>query len=407
MSTVFNKEQVDIMSEPMFFGSGLGIARYDIQRHKVFEELTEKQLGFFWRPEEVNLMMDRSQFERLLPHQQDIFISNLKYQTLLDSIQGRAPAAVLAALVSDPSLDTWIQTWTFSETIHSRSYTHILRNLFADPGAVFDEIILDEAIMARAESIGHLYDDVLTKTRIWQNANHELELAKAGVELMKIQLTEYKLDWDIANEHVEDCSYMVSIRKHELMKAVYLCMHSINALEAIRFYVSFACTFNFHKNMEIMEGNSKIMKFIARDEQLHLKGTQQIIRNWQKGEDGEIWVEIAKECEAEAVEIFMDVNRQEKEWARHLFRNGGLPGLNVEILCQFIDYLTVSRMKAAGLPCDIVLESTRHPIPWIREYLNSDLVQAAPQEVEISSYLVAQIDNDVDADTLTGFKRFL
>ena len=399
MSTVFNKEQVDIMSEPMFFGSGLGIARYDIQRHKVFEELTEKQLGFFWRPEEVNLMMDRSQFERLLPHQQDIFISNLKYQTLLDSIQGRAPAAVLAALVSDPSLDTWIQTWTFSETIHSRSYTHIMRNLFADPGVIFDEIILDDAIMARAESISVLYDDVIKKTRLWHNAQEAHQYA-LETRNENPDINEFQIDLRLATGKEVKA-------KRALMKSIYLCMHSINALEAIRFYVSFACTFNFHKNMEIMEGNSKIMKFIARDEQLHLKGTQQIIRNWQKGEDGEIWVEIAKECEAEAVEIFMDVNRQEKEWARHLFRNGGLPGLNVEILCQFIDYLTVSRMKAAGLPCDIVLESTRHPIPWIREYLNSDLVQAAPQEVEISSYLVAQIDNDVDADTLAGFKRFL
>lgn len=380
MSTVFNKEQVDIMNEPMFFGSGLGIARYDIQRHRQFEELTEKQLGFFWRPEEVNLMTDKGQFDRLLPHQQDIFISNLKYQSLLDSIQGRAPAAVLAALVSDPSLDTWIQTWTFSETIHSRSYTHIMRNLFADPAKIFDEIVLDEAIMARAESIGRLYDDVLTKTRYWQNAKDRC-FNPNNIEIVEA--------------------------KRDLMKSLYLCLHSINALEAIRFYVSFACTFNFHKNMEIMEGNSKIMKFIARDEQLHLKSTQYIIRQLQMGTDGDEWVQIAKECEREAVEIFMEVNRQEKEWAIHLFRNGGLPGLNVEILHQFIDYLTVSRMKAAGLPCDIVLESTRHPIPWIREYLNSDLVQAAPQEVEISSYLVAQIDNDVDADVLNSFRVYL
>lgn len=392
MSTVFNKEQVDIMNEPMFFGSGLGIARYDIQRHKQFEELTEKQLSFFWRPEEVNLMTDKAQFDKLADHQQDIFISNLKYQSLLDSIQGRAPSAVLMALISDPALDTWVATWTFSETIHSRSYTHIMRNLFADPAKIFDEIILDEAIMARAESIGRLYDDVLEKTRHWQNAKADVDFYEASEHSDELFLD--------AVEHEAGC-------KHDLMKALYLCLHSINALEAIRFYVSFACTFNFHKNMEIMEGNSKIMKFIARDEQLHLKSTQYIIRQLQMGTDGDEWVQIAKECEREAVEIFMEVNRQEKEWAIHLFRNGGLPGLNVEILHQFIDYLTVSRMKAAGLPCDIILESTRHPIPWIREYLNSDLVQAAPQEVEISSYLVAQIDNDVDADVLNGFRVYL
>ncbi|WPK28898.1 ribonucleotide reductase of class Ia [Escherichia phage vB_EcoP_EP32B] len=171
MSTVFNTQQVDVLNEPMFFGSGLGIARYDIQRHKVFEELIEKSLSFFWRPEEVNLMLDSAQFNKLPQFQQDIFTNNLKYQSLLDSIQGRAPSAVLMALISDPSLDTWVATWTFSETIHSRSYTHIMRNLYTDPSKVFDEIVLDEAIMKRAESIGKYYDDVLDKTRRWENAS--------------------------------------------------------------------------------------------------------------------------------------------------------------------------------------------------------------------------------------------
>lgn len=380
MSTVFNTKQVDIMTEPMFLGSGLGIARYDQQRHKVFEDLIEKQLSFFWRPEEVNLMMDRGQFEKLPEHQQNLFTDNLKYQSLLDSIQGRAPSAVFAPLISDPSLDTWFQTWTFSETIHSRSYTHIMRNLFTDPAKIFDEIVLDEAIMKRAESIGVYYDAVTEAHRRYQNAQERC----------------------FNPDNIE-----IKQAKHDLMKAMYLCMHVVNALEAIRFYVSFACTFNFHKNMEIMEGNAKIMKFIARDEQLHLKGTQYQIRQWQLGTDGDEWVQVAKECEEEAVRIFMEVNQQEKDWAIHLFRDGGLPSLNVEILHKFIDYLTVSRMKAVGLPCSIVLESTHHPIPWIREYLNSDTVQAAPQEVEISSYLVAQIDNDVDSDVLAGIRKSL
>ncbi|QDB71889.1 ribonucleotide reductase class Ia beta subunit [Klebsiella phage Marfa] len=380
MTTVFNTKQVDIMTEPMFLGSGLGIARYDQQRHKVFEDLIEKQLSFFWRPEEVNLMMDRGQFEKLPEHQQNLFTDNLKYQSLLDSIQGRAPSAVFAPLISDPSLDTWFQTWTFSETIHSRSYTHIMRNLFTDPAKVFDEIVLDKAIMKRAESIGVYYDAVTEAHRRYQNAQERC----------------------FNPDNIE-----IKQAKHDLMKAMYLCMHVVNALEAIRFYVSFACTFNFHKNMEIMEGNAKIMKFIARDEQLHLKGTQYQIRQWQLGTDGDEWVQVAKECEEEAVRIFMEVNQQEKDWAIHLFRDGGLPGLNVEILHKFIDYLTVSRMKAVGLPCSIILESTHHPIPWIREYLNSDTVQSAPQEVEISSYLVAQIDNDVDSEVLARIRKSL
>ncbi|WHL25961.1 ribonucleotide reductase of class Ia (aerobic) beta subunit [Escherichia phage EC.W13-3] len=391
MSTVFNTNPVDVLKEPMFFGSGLGIARYDIQRHKVFEDLTEKQLSFFWRPEEVNLMMDAAQFNKLPQYQQDIFTNNLKYQSLLDSIQGRAPSAVLMSLISDPSLDTWVATWTFSETIHSRSYTHIMRNLYTDPSKVFDEIVLDEAIMKRAESIGRYYDDVLIKTRYWENA-------KADIEYQK----EINADEDVIEDAIEHETYW----KRELMKSLYLCLHVINALEAIRFYVSFACTFNFHKNMEIMEGNAKIMKFIARDEQLHLKGTQYIIRQLQLGTDGDEWVKIAKECEQEAVDIFIEVNRQEKDWAVHLFKDGDVPGLNTNSMWSFIDYLTVSRMKQCGLPCPITDAPVKHPYPWIREYLNSDNVQSAPQEVELSSYLVAQIDNDVDDKVMMSFKKY-
>ncbi|CAL1328709.1 Ribonucleotide reductase of class Ia beta subunit [Escherichia phage vB_Eco_Geo] len=391
MSTVFNTNPVDVLKEPMFFGSGLGIARYDIQRHRVFEELTEKSLSFFWRPEEVNLMMDAAQFNKLPQYQQNIFTNNLKYQSLLDSIQGRAPSAVLMSLISDPSLDTWVATWTFSETIHSRSYTHIMRNLYTDPSKVFDEIVLDEAIMKRAESIGRYYDDVLTKTREWENAKEFVELAKESPD------ADFRLNRAIKQE---------AEAKRALMKSLYLCLHVINALEAIRFYVSFACTFNFHKNMEIMEGNAKIMKFIARDEQLHLKGTQYIIRQLQLGTDGDEWVKIAQECEQEAVDIFMEVNRQEKDWAVHLFKDGDVPGLNTNSMWSFIDYLTVSRMKQCGLPCPITDAPVKHPYPWIREYLNSDNVQSAPQEVELSSYLVAQIDNDVDDKVMMSFKKY-
>lgn len=391
MSTVFNTSPVNILTEPMFFGSGLGLARYDIQRHRVFEELIEKSLSFFWRPEEVNLMMDAAQFNKLPQYQQDIFTNNLKYQSLLDSIQGRAPSAVLMSLISDPSLDTWVATWTFSETIHSRSYTHIMRNLYTDPSKVFDEIVLDEAIMKRAESIGRYYDDVLTKTREWENAKEFTELAKESPDAV------FRLNRAIKQE---------AEAKQALMKSLYICLHVINALEAIRFYVSFACTFNFHKNMEIMEGNAKIMKFIARDEQLHLKGTQYIIRQLQLGTDGDEWVKIAQECEQEAVDIFMEVNRQEKDWAVHLFKDGDVPGLNTNSMWSFIDYLTVSRMKQCGLPCPITDAPVKHPYPWIREYLNSDNVQSAPQEVELSSYLVAQIDNDVDDKVMMSFKKY-
>ncbi|AAP76137.1 NrdB aerobic NDP reductase, small subunit [Escherichia phage RB69] len=389
MSTVFNTQQVDVLNEPMFFGSGLGLARYDIQRHKVFEELIEI-LSFFWRPEEVNLMLDSAQFNKLPQFQQDICTNNLKYQSLLDSIQGRAPSAVLMALISDPSLDTWVATWTFSETIHSRSYTHIMRNLYTDPSKVFDEIVLDEAIMKRAESIGKYYDDVLVKTRNWENAKEVYECSIGSCQQNDIEMYEE----------------IMFNAKRDLMKSLYLCLHVINALEAIRFYVSFACTFNFHKNMEIMEGNAKIMKFIARDEQLHLRVLSTLSVNFNLVLMAMSGFKLLKNVNKKQLTFLWKLIVKYKEWAAHLFKDGTCPGINTQSMCAFVDYLTVSRMKQCGLPCPITDAPTKHPYPWIREYLNSDLVQAAPQEVEISSYLVAQIDNDVDQNVINSYKKY-
>lgn len=234
--SVFNREHVDIMTTPMFLGQDLGIARYDIQRHNVFEELIEKQLSFFWRPEEIPLALDRIQYQNMSETEKRFFTENLKYQTLLDSIQGRAPTAAFGPIVSDPTLDTWLQTWTFSETIHSRSYTHIMRNCFIDPASEFEAIIDNPAIMKRAESIGQYYDDVLVKIREYENAKARC-FNQDNIEMIEA--------------------------KRDLMEAIYLCMHCVNALEAIRFYVSFACTFSFAER-GLMEGNAKIMKFIAR-----------------------------------------------------------------------------------------------------------------------------------------------
>ncbi|QJT71788.1 ribonucleotide reductase of class Ia (aerobic), beta subunit [Shewanella phage Thanatos-1] len=397
--SIFNTNQVDILTEPMFLGSDLGIARYDIQRHRVFEQLIEKSLSFFWRPEEVNLTTDRSQFDKLAPHLQEVFAKNLKYQSLMDSIQGRAPSVILGELVSDPSLDTWVQTWTFSETIHSRSYTHIMRNLWNDPSKVFDEIVLDADIMARAESISRYYDDVVVAKRDYFNA---LDYQKVVEEDIKEYDGPENHDWAICQRN--DAATAVYESKYWLLKKIYLCLHAVNALEAIRFYVSFVFTWNFTKNMSIMEGNSKVMKLIARDEQLHLKSTQYILNEWQKGTDGPIYAQIAKECEKEAAEIFLAASAQEKEWANKLFDLGPVPGLSREIMESFVDYMTVSRMNSVNLPHSINAPKS-HPLPWIREYLNSDMVQSAPQEVEISSYLISQIDSDVDNNVLTKLKE--
>ncbi len=373
--STFCQTQNDQLKEPMFFGQSVNVARYDQQKHEVFERLIEKQLSFFWRPEEVDVSRDRIDYQALPPHEQHIFISNLKYQTLLDSIQGRSPNVALLPLVSIPELETWIETWAFSETIHSRSYTHIIRNIVNTPAQVFDDIVTNEQILKRAGSISHFYDDLIEATTLY-NLHGEGTHTVAGRE--------------------------VTITLRELKKKLYLCLMSVNALEAIRFYVSFACSFAFAER-ELMEGNAKIIKMIARDEALHLTGTQHMLNLMRTGQDDPEMAEIAAECEQACFEIFKEAAIQEKEWAEYLFQDGSMIGLNKDILCQYVEYITNLRMSAVGLQ-PAFAGTKQNPIPWINTWLSSDNVQVAPQEVEVSSYLVGQIDSEVNADDLGDFE---
>lgn len=373
--STFCQTQNDQLKEPMFFGQSVNVARYDQQKHEVFERLIEKQLSFFWRPEEVDVSHDRIDYQALPPHEQHIFISNLKYQTLLDSIQGRSPNVALLPLVSIPELETWIETWAFSETIHSRSYTHIIRNIVNSPAQVFDDIVTNEQILKRAGSISHYYDDLIESTALY-NLHGEGTHAVAGRE--------------------------VTITLRGLKKKLYLCLMSVNALEAIRFYVSFACSFAFAER-ELMEGNAKIIKMIARDEALHLTGTQHMLNLMRTGQDDPEMAEIAAECEQACFEIFKEAAIQEKEWAEYLFQDGSMIGLNKDILCQYVEYITNLRMSAVGLQ-PAFAGTKQNPIPWINTWLSSDNVQVAPQEVEVSSYLVGQIDSEVNADDLGDFE---
>ncbi len=377
--TTFSLIPNDAMKEPMFFGNPVNVARYDQQRFEVFEKLIEKQLSFFWRPEEIDVSRDRIDFMNLPDHEQHIFISNLKYQTLLDSIQGRSPNIALLPIVSLPELETWIETWSFSETIHSRSYTHILRNLFTDPGEVFEDIVTNEEIQKRASDIAGYYDALIHATQFMQL--HGLE----------------QTNTDYINLH----GGKETLTLRSLKKKLYLCICSINALEAIRFYVSFACSFAFAER-DLLEGNAKIIKLIARDEALHLNSTQQILNLWADGKDDPEMAEIAIECFAEGREIFMQAAEQEKEWAKYLFKDGSMIGLNEEILCQYVEYISNQRMQAIGYEAPFDVKS--NPIPWINHWLVSDNVQVAPQEAEISSYLVGQINSKVDSDDLSTFE---
>ena len=371
--TTFSQTKNDQLKEPMFFGQNVNVARYDQQKYETFEKLIEKQLSFFWRPEEVDVSQDRIDYAALPEHEKHIFISNLKYQTLLDSIQGRSPNVALLPLVSIPELETWIETWTFSETIHSRSYTHIIRNIVNDPSIVFDDIVTNEEIIKRARDISSYYDDLIRDSQLYS-------LYGEGT---------YTVD-------SKEC--VVTLRN--LKKQLYLCLMSVNALEAIRFYVSFACSFAFAER-QLMEGNAKIIKFIARDEALHLTGTQHILNIMAAGQDDPEMAEIAEECKQEAYDLFLAAAEQEKEWADYLFKDGSMIGLNRDILVQYVEYITNIRMQAVGLPLPFGARS--NPIPWINAWLVSDNVQVAPQEVEVSSYLVGQIDSKVDTNDFGDF----
>lgn len=372
--TTFSQHKNNQLLEPMFFGQPVNVARYDQQKHEIFERLIEKQLSFFWRPEEVDVSRDRIDYQALPDHEKHIFISNLKYQTLLDSIQGRSPNVALLPLVSIPELETWIETWSFSETIHSRSYTHIIRNIVNDPSVVFDDIVVNEEILKRATDISSFYDKLIHDSNLYH-------LLGEGTHT------------------INGVTHTVSLRA--LKKTLYLCLMSVNALEAIRFYVSFACSFAFAER-ELMEGNAKIIKMIARDEALHLTGTQHIINLMRNGRDDPEMAEIAAECEAECFNLFLEAAEQEKRWAEYLFKDGSMIGLNKDILCQYVEYITNIRMQAVGLIMPFPARS--NPIPWINSWLVSDNVQVAPQEVEVSSYLVGQIDSEVSDEDLGGFE---
>lgn len=364
--SIFNKKISDTLVQPMFFGDSVNVARFDKQKFEIFEKLTEKQLSFFWRPEEIDVSKDRMDFAKLLPNEKHIFISNLQYQILLDSVQGRSPIIAFLPIVSLPEVENWIETWSFSETIHSRSYTHIIRAIVNEPGVIFDDIMKTNEIIQRAESVSKHYDELIKYTQAY---------LLHGTGKLKIQEEELLIDL------------------YRLKKQLYLTMMSVNILEAVRFYVSFACSFAFAER-KVMEGNAKIIKMIARDEALHLTGTQHILNLMSDGKDDPDMQKIAKECEDEVITMFREACEQEKDWAEYLFRDGSMIGLNAQILKQYLEYITNIRMKALNL--NPIFDECTNPLPWINHWLDSDNVQVAPQETEITSYLVSAIDNTLD-----------
>ena len=374
--TVFNSQQVDTKKQPMFFGQPLGIQRYDAYKYPTFDKLTQQQLGYFWRPEEVSLQKDRADYASLRPEQKHIFTSNLKYQILLDSVQGRGPGMAFIPYCSLPELEACMEVWGFMEMIHSRSYTYIIKNVYPDPSEVFDTILENDKILERAKSVTEAYDAFI-------NYAHEYDQSNA-----------WKPDW---KEHPN-----AKWTKKDLKRHLYRAITNVNILEGIRFYVSFACSFAFGE-LKLMEGSAKIISLIARDENQHLVLTQNILNNWRKGDDPDM-EEIMKEEENNVIDMFKNCVEEEKAWAEYLFKDGSMIGLNDKLLHQYVEWIANKRMKAIGIDPIYDIPLRNNPLPWTQHWISSKGLQVAPQETEVESYIVGGIKQDVKKDTFSGFK---
>jgi len=374
--TVFNTDKTDMKKQPMFFGAPLGVQRYDSYKYPIFDKLTTQQLGYFWRPEEVSLQKDRSDYKTLRPEQKHIFTSNLKYQILLDSVQGRGPGMAFIPYCSLPELEACMEVWGFMEMIHSRSYTYIIKNVYPDAAEVFDTILDDERIIERAASVTAAYDDFI-------QAAHQFDTGNL-----------WKQDW-------KDSPTSIWERK-ELKRKLYRAVANVNILEGIRFYVSFACSFAFGE-LKLMEGSAKIISLISRDENQHLGITQNILNKWRQGDDPEM-AEIAKEEEEWVIGAFRNCVNEEKEWANYLFKDGSMIGLNDKLLHNYVEWIANRRMKSIGIKPVFDIPAKNNPLPWTEHWISSKGLQVAPQETEVESYVVGGIKQDVKKDSFAGFK---
>jgi ribonucleoside-diphosphate reductase beta chain len=373
--TVFNTNVVDTKRQSMFFGQPLGVQRYDSYKYPIFERLNQQMIGYFWKPEEISLQKDRADYQKLLPEHKHIFTSNLKYQILLDSVQGRGPGMAFAPYCSLPELEGCVKTWEFMEMIHSRSYTYIIKNIYANSAEVFDTILEDERILERAETVTAAYNDFI-------NAAQEY-----GSGPM----------WG----HVQDGVPAAIETRRELKRKLYRAVANVNILEGIRFYVSFACSFAFGE-LKQMEGSAKIISLIARDESQHLAVTQNILKNWIKGDDAEM-AQIAKEEKQWVINTFKQAVDQEKDWAEYLFKDGSMIGLNQKLLSNYVEWIANRRMKSLGLDPIYDIPAKNNPLPWTEHWTNSKSVQVAPQETEITSYIVGGLNQDMTENQFAGF----
>jgi ribonucleoside-diphosphate reductase beta chain len=342
----------------IFFNGEVPISRFDKLKYPWMRKLTKKQMGFFWQPEEVELSRDSKDFKGLTPAEQHIFTSNLKRQILLDSVQGSAPSEAFGPICSLPEFRNFLKCWEFfEENIHSWSYQYIIENVYPDASPIFDTIDTIKEIKDCRKDIQKYYDNLIKMNRQYPKGT----------------------DYD-----------------HK--KSLWLALHAVNALEGVRFYVSFACSWAFAE-LKKMEGNAKIIKFIARDENIHLAFTQQLIRALPKSDPH--FIKIAEECKDEVEQIFKDVAQQEKDWAKYLFKDGSMLGLNSDLLADFVDHRSWKCANAIGVT--YIPKSRENNLPWTSKWIGGSEVQVAPQETQQTQYTVGGIDNDVTEGAFKGF----
>ena len=335
------------------------IQRFEEVKYKKIADFETTARGFFWVPEEISLTKDANDFKDASDAVKHIFTSNLLRQTALDSLQGRAPSQVFMPVVSLPELEALIYNWSFFETnIHSRSYSHIIRNIYNVPKDVFNTIHDTKEIIDMASSVGNYYD-----------ALHKINCRK-------------ELD--------------LEVNEKDHIKAIYMALHASYALEAFRFMVSFATSLAMVEN-KIFIGNGNIISLILQDELLH-KGWTAYLINQVVREDSR-FAQVKSECEQEVYQLYMDVIKEEKDWAKYLFKYGPVIGLNANILNDFVDYTAAGALKEIGIKYQANAPKTT-PIPWFNKHSDTSKKQTALQESESTNYVIGVMSDSLDYDEL-------
>jgi len=351
--------------------------RFDDYAYPKIAKFDETQRGAFWVPEEITLTKDKIDFKEASKAVRHIFTSNLLRQTTLDSIQGRAPAQIFTPVISIPELENMVTTWTWFEQIHSRAYSHIIRNIYNVPKDEFNKIHDNSEIMSMVSSIGDYYEDL-----------HELNCRKETLKQLKTQKIQLSTDIERA----------LQVTEHEHIKAIWLAMVASYGLEAIRFTVSFATSLAMVEN-KIFIGNGNEIALILSDEMLHVDWTSYILNTLVK--DDPRFAQVAQETKKECLDMLLSVIDEEKSWAKYLFKEGSVIGMNERVMVGLVDWTAQGRLKEIGLKYDAGVKST--PAPWFNKHMNTNKKQTALQENESVAYVIGSMTNEINYDELPEF----